>query len=190
MRQSLKNQAGFSLVELMVVVAIITILAMVAVPRFQTFQAKARQSEATANLSALFQAETAFVSQWNQYFSCFADIGYSPQGTLRYNIGFSAFGQGLGVIGYSGPSQANPQAATNACAATTSFSTISNAVCDGTRCLRSAFVAAIPGGNVTGLPATGPTFQAAAAGNIDDDNDPDIWTINQAKTVANFPSDL
>lgn len=45
---------GFSLVELMVVVAIIGILAALAIPRFRTFQAKARQAEAKNNLLYLY----------------------------------------------------------------------------------------------------------------------------------------
>ncbi len=38
----LKNNKGFSLVELMVVVAIIGVLSAVAVPQFQKFQRKAK----------------------------------------------------------------------------------------------------------------------------------------------------
>ena len=40
---SLKNDKGFSLVELMIVVAIIGVLSALAVPKFQSFQAKAKQ---------------------------------------------------------------------------------------------------------------------------------------------------
>jgi type IV pilus assembly protein PilA len=40
-----KKDDGFSLVELMIVVAIIGILAGLAVPKFNLFQAKARQAE-------------------------------------------------------------------------------------------------------------------------------------------------
>lgn len=56
----MKGQKGFSLVELMIVVAIIGILAALAVPKFQSFQAKARQSEAKNNLSHIYTLETSY----------------------------------------------------------------------------------------------------------------------------------
>lgn len=49
-----KNMQGFTLIELMIVVAIIGILAAIAIPNFIRFQARARQSEANTNLKSLF----------------------------------------------------------------------------------------------------------------------------------------
>ena len=49
-------QKGFTLIELMIVVAIIGILAAIAIPNFMKFQARAKQSEAKANLKGMFTA--------------------------------------------------------------------------------------------------------------------------------------
>ena len=80
-------EKGFSLIELMIVVAIIGILAAIAVPNYERFQAKARQSEAKANLAAIYSANKAFFSEWTTYHARFGVIGFSPEGELRYNIG-------------------------------------------------------------------------------------------------------
>lgn len=62
-----KLQKGFTLIELMIVVAIIGILAAIAIPNFVRFQAKSKQSEAKANLKAIFVAKKSHFAELDTY---------------------------------------------------------------------------------------------------------------------------
>jgi type IV pilus assembly protein PilA len=89
--RKLLQPSGFTLVELMIVVAIIGILAAVAVPNYQKYQAKARQSEAKIGLAAIYTAEKAFYAEQSSYTICINAIGYAPEGATRYYaIGYDA----------------------------------------------------------------------------------------------------
>ncbi|WP_323054246.1 pilin [Microbulbifer thermotolerans] len=58
----MKKQQGFTLIELMIVVAIIGILAAVALPAYQDYTARAQAAEAPSLAAA---AKTAIVEYWN-----------------------------------------------------------------------------------------------------------------------------
>lgn len=62
-----KNESGLSLIELMIVVAIIGILAALAIPRFQSFQARARQAEAKNNLNLIYTLQQAYYGDNDSY---------------------------------------------------------------------------------------------------------------------------
>ena len=82
----LKSSKGFTLIELMIVVAIIGILAAIAIPNFMTYQAKARQSEAKVGLGGIFTSATSYAAEKSDFVNAtlFSDIGYSPAGKNKY----------------------------------------------------------------------------------------------------------
>src|ERR1700694_437320 len=80
-----KLMKGFTLIELMIVVAIIGILAAIAIPNFIKFQARSKQSEAKANMKAMFTAEKAFFQEKDRYSTLSGEVGFSPERNNRYN---------------------------------------------------------------------------------------------------------
>lgn len=62
-----KRQDGFSLVELMIVVAVLAILAAIAIPSYLGIQKRAARSEAKSNLQALSLALEGYMAENNDY---------------------------------------------------------------------------------------------------------------------------
>jgi type IV pilus assembly protein PilA len=81
----LRNKKGFTLIELMIVVAIIGILAAIAIPNFLKFQAKSKQSEAKTNLKGIYTAETGYFGEQNSY-GTFQTVNWAPVGNSRYRF--------------------------------------------------------------------------------------------------------
>jgi prepilin-type N-terminal cleavage/methylation domain-containing protein len=157
----MKNRA-FTLIELMIVVAIIAFLSVLAVPHLFHYKARAYQAEVAMNLASLHTAQQAYFAQHGKYTDVLwgeGGLGWRPAGYkgggqeegFYYTYGFS--GGQEGVHYFTGklntPAQALGQ---------------------------------------TG--ATQDSFIAGAAGVIQAKNSPDVWTINESRTLQNIQNGI
>ncbi len=79
---------GFSLMELLIVITIVSILSLLTVPSLLKTLAKAKRTEAYIYLRSLAQAQKAFFAE-NGYYTPHIkkDLGWKPEGSFRYTYG-------------------------------------------------------------------------------------------------------
>lgn len=195
--QELKNSKGFTLVELMVVVAIIGILSAVAIPNFKKYQAKTKTSEAKLLLSSIYSAMTALQSDYDSFGTCLSDAGYvAPNSGNFYATGFSVDASTENnVVVLNGGTCANGQfqypgskRVGGVAAAATDLASIVPAI-DSTKWTNQLNTS----GGISTLTATSAYFIAGAIGPIDADNtggitggaggNASMWAINENKSL-------
>jgi type IV pilus assembly protein PilA len=99
MRKLRTRRGGFTLIELMIVVAIIGILAAIAIPNFLKFQLRSKTGESKTNLAALRTAEEGYFAEYGVYV---AAADYPGVGTVSgaKQEWIPAAGNGFDTVGW------------------------------------------------------------------------------------------
>jgi len=157
-----RKVTGFTLVELMIVIAIIAFLSVVAIPNFFTFLAKAKRAEAYMNLGSIYTAQKAYWAENGKYSTILNGqdgIGWKPEGysgggkgeKFYYTYGFGSGSEGSGYF--------------------TGKLETSHTLLSMTKANEKLFV-------------------VGAVGDIDGDGEPDIITIDQFSNIKIVRDDL
>ncbi|MGB8468193.1 MAG: prepilin-type N-terminal cleavage/methylation domain-containing protein [Candidatus Babeliales bacterium] len=150
-----KGSRGYTLIELMIVVAIIAFLSMISIPSFMRFLARAKRAEAYMNLGSLYLAEKAY---------------WAEHGTYTTNLG-GANGAGWKPEGYSGGG------AQERFYYTYGFANGKEGEAVFTGKLNT------PAAALSNTFANAQEFVAGAAGDIDGDGHPDVLSVNQFNDI-------
>jgi len=195
----LNSKSGFSLVELMVVVAIIGILATIAVPNFQRFTARAKQSSAKTELAGMYTAQKAFFTEYNQYHGHLPAIGYVPEGidgaAANYQplagttrIYATSSGTGAQPAALAAPLPPAPgglaydgafEASTTACPALDTAAEVLTGYSAQAVAAAATFLAV-----AKGCPRTSTQALAAGATSVD------VWSMNETRVLTNTASGI
>ena len=84
------NQKGYTLIELMITIAIIGILAALAMSKFSDFDCKAKQSEAKTNLGTIRSCEEAYFAEYDRYAQNTLTLGFVAKGDTRYSYSIAS----------------------------------------------------------------------------------------------------
>jgi len=71
-----KTQKGFTLIEVMIAVVILSILAAIAIPSYSKFITKTRRTDATNMLIKVAAEQQRFKSDHNKFADTMAELGY------------------------------------------------------------------------------------------------------------------
>ncbi|WP_295517164.1 pilin [Stenotrophomonas sp.] len=94
----MKNQKGFTLIELMIVVAIIAILAAIALPAYQDYVARSQVSEAMTLSGGAKTAVTEYYADKGAFPDTNAKAGLAPAASINGKYVLSVGLSGNGVI--------------------------------------------------------------------------------------------
>ena len=137
------------------------------------FQARTKQSEAKANLKAMYTAEKAFFAEKDRFSTNINEVGFSPERNNRYRYVLTSIPHsledrsGIVPVGHS----TDEGIGEDAFKYSKLLSSIEQGSCSGSP--------------VWGISNNGQTFTGAAYGDIDGDGTLDVWTIStESRTLG------
>lgn len=125
-----RQRKGFSLIEMMIVLAIIAVLTAIVLPNFREMQNRAKRSEVPSNVDGIKMAELAYDAAYDTYLSLapapdatpgkqfrpwnhppdFVQVGWMPDGEVRGSYSVDVVGADFTVHGASDVDQDGDQA--------------------------------------------------------------------------------
>jgi type IV pilus assembly protein PilA len=84
-RRRLLARRGFSLIELLIVIAIILVIAAIAVPKFNQQRMLANEMAVLREMETLYNAQTQYYSQFGKYASTLVELGPPTSGAAGPN---------------------------------------------------------------------------------------------------------
>jgi prepilin-type N-terminal cleavage/methylation domain-containing protein len=86
----MKRQNGFTLIEMLVTIAVMSLIVVIALPQYSRYVAKARQPDAQGQLMAIRQAQEIYKLQYGTYTSATAGLSGWQNTVGRYTFTITA----------------------------------------------------------------------------------------------------
>ena len=168
--RDMSRQAGFTLLELMLVTALIGILATMAIPKVMNWKARSIRAEAKTTLAGLRTSLESAMGETGAYSDDLRLISFSPDGSPVYIYGFTSDSSGSAIND------------TAELASVDSSYRTSNMV--------NAVSLPLTSADLPPSVVSASSYVIGAAGNVDGDGTLDLWTLPRGTAFVEVMNDI